>query len=302
MLTGLVLAFVVGILWSFVGVFYKLIAKYDLSVFNISLAGSVFSFFITLIFITKTGAFCTGEIALPGWKYILFVLAATGINMAGSLVLQRSMVHGKSGVTWAIGQSALIIPFLSITLIFGEPWSAIKVGGTLAVILGMIVLSMRPGGKDEQLPRPLYGIVLALIAFFVLGIAQSMTSATSFFDYEDKGDLRPLLAVIGSAFVTVCGKYIMKDYGFRLNKKALIIIVLQAVQGVIATWLSYVAMDKLKSVGMNGVFYPIAVGTCIAGYSIYSVVFFKEKSNVFLVTGTAAILTGIAIYCVAAMP
>lgn len=298
MTAGLLLTFAVGILWSLVGVYYKLMAKWDLSVFNISLVTGGMSLLVltgNLIFNLSGGG--TGPAApLPDAGYLLFVLASGFVNTGGSLILQRSMVYGKSCVTWAIGQSALVIPFLSITLIFGEPWNPYRVAGTAIILSGMVILSLRSGGGDSAASRPGYGIALALIAFAVLGLAQSMTAATSFFRYEDSAGVRPVLQSIGALMAVVAGKMLLHDKGFRLNSKALKIIFLLVIQGVIATLLQFKALDLLKADNMNNAFFPIAIGICIAGYSIWSIVFFREKPNRYIIAGTLGILAGIAAY------
>lgn len=297
MTAGLLLTFAVGILWSLVGVYYKLMAKWDLSVFNISLVTGGMSLLVltgNLIF-NLSGGGSGSAVPLPDAGYLLFVLASGFVNSGGSLILQRSMVHGKSCVTWAIGQSALVIPFLSITLIFGEPWNLYRVAGTAIILSGMVILSLRSGG-DSAAPRPGYGIALALIAFAVLGLAQSMTAATSFFRYEDSAGVRPVLQSIGALMAVVAGKMLLHDKGFRLNSKALKIIFLLVIQGVIATLLQFKALDLLKADNMNNAFFPIAIGICIAGYSIWSMVFFREKPNRYIIAGTLGILAGIAAY------
>ncbi len=300
MIIGLTLTLIIGFFWSLIGVYYKAIAKWKLSFFDISLVNGSFSMLILLCFVSKPLALASGEIPPPSWSFVLFLLIGSGINTLGSLFLQRSMVWGKSSVTWAIGQSALIIPFLAITLIFSEPWSIPKIFGTASVIGGMIVLSMRPGGQDEA-PRPQYGVLLALIAFTVLGIGQSMLSAQSYWGYDDAGDIRGPIQLAGSFLVVLTAKFVMRDFGFSFNKKALLIIGLMILQGVLTTFLQFRAMDHLKACGMNGVFFPVAVGTCIAGYSIWSMLFFKEKLNIPIVAGTLTILAGILVYCLAAV-
>lgn len=301
LLNGILLALLTGALWSLVGVFYNMIAKWKLSVFNISIVTSCISMAVFLTCVTKTGALLSGEIAAPGWNFTVFVVLAGFINMAGSLFLQRSMVHGKSAVTWAIGQSALVIPFVAMTLIYSESWSWTKIGGTAAVLVGMAVLGCRPGKSGAEAPNPKRGIAYALIAFAVLGIAQSMTAATGHFAYHDAGNVRAPLMTAGSFLAILCGKACLRDRGFRIDRKALLLIVLIALEGVVAMWLSFLAIDVLSEIKMGGIMYPVAVGMCIAGYSVFSMTFFHEKPNRFAVGGTLAILIGILIYCAAAL-
>lgn len=301
MLAGLLLTFLVGILWTFVGVFYKMMAQWKLSVFNISLVTGPATLLLTLLFYTKTGALLSGALEPPDWLYVVYVIAAGVVNMGGSLILQRSMLYGKSSVTWAVGQSSLVIPFVTITLLFSEPWSPFKVTGALAVLSGMALLSCRNDEKREALPRARYGLLLALLAFAVLGIAQSMTSSASFFSYKDPGRIRPVLLLAGSFLAVVSGKFLLKDRGFRLERKAWLLIGVILVQGAIATCVQFIAMDYLAACRMNAVFYPFAVGVCIGGYAVCSVVFFKEKMTKFICTGTLFILTGIVLFCIAAV-
>jgi drug/metabolite transporter (DMT)-like permease len=297
---GLLLTCGVGLLWSFVGVFYKLMANWKLNPYNVNIITVFTGIVMNLIFVTKTGDFITGKMDFPTWGYVFFVMIAGFVNAGGSYILQRSMVYGNSGVTWAIGQSALIIPFLSITIIYSEPWNLFKLAGTGAIVLGMITIAARnlQKGQTADAPKPRYGIQLALTSFVVLGIAQSMTSATSFMTYTDPGLCRPLLIGIGSLFAAIAGKIYLKDKGFYFPKKLYPVVILLAAQGVIVAVMQFFALDYLKACGMNGIFFPIAIGLCIAGYSVWSVLFFKEKSSRLFFAGVAMILTGIACYCI----
>ena len=50
--------------------------------------------------------------------------------------------------------------------------------------------------------------------------------------------------------------------------------------GLIAGYfLQYNGMDTLASAGMGGIAYPLMVGSCIVGFSLYSVVVMREKNQ-----------------------
>lgn len=299
MVTGILLTLLIGFCWSLVGIYYKLVGKWNLNIFDQGLIGLVFSIPMTLIFFVKTPALISGEIPLPGPSYWLYIIAAALLNSAGGVLLQKSMYYGKSCIAWAIAQSALIVPFIGITLVFNEPWNLIKVGGTVAVVLGMAALSLKPSSPDEQIPRPMLGLLLAIVAFFVIGAAQWMTSSSSFLEYDDKGNLRAFLTLVGGIFVSVGGKLATRDFKLTITKRGVLLVAWLASQTACVYFLQFIAMDALKTVGMNGIFYPLAGGTCIAGYSIYSFTFFKEKINRFVIIGTLLIIGGIFTYCFA---
>ena len=297
---GLLLTIGIGLLWSFVGVYYKLMANWKLNPYNVGIITGLIGILLTLTFVTKTGKFIAGDVALPSWGYALFVLFAGFANTGGCYILQRSMLYGKSGVTWAIGQCALIVPFFAITIIFSEPWDMLKLAGTAAIVAGMITIAARNSQKQQNdAPKPRYGLQLAVVSFAVLGLAQSMTSATSFMTYTDPGICRPFIAGIGGILATITGKIYLKDKGFYFPKKLFWVVLLLAMQAVIVQAMQFFALDRLKACGMNGVFFPIAIGLCIAGYSVWSVVFFKEKSSRLFFGGVAVILGGIACFCIA---
>ena len=296
---GLLLTLLIGLLWSFVGVYYKLMANWKINPFNIGIVTGTLGIVLSLCFITHTGSFLNGELPLPGWKYVVFVLLAGFANSGGCYILQRSMLYGRSGVMWAIGQSALVVPFLAITILYSEPWSFIKLAGTAAILVGMAFFGMKNSQKSGDAPRPRYGLQLALISFLILGLAQTMFSALSFFAYDDPGESRPLLAGAGALLATAFCKIVLKDRGFHFERKLLPVILLLAMQGVIVLLLQFSALDHLRRCGMNGIFFPVAVGLCIGGYALWAVLFFKEKPTRILTAGLCAILTGILCFCIA---
>ena len=85
------------------------------------------------------------------------------------------------------------------------------------------------------------------------------------------------------------------------DKYAWLLIGIILVQGAIATCVQFIAMDRLAACQMNAIFYPFAIGVCIGGYAVCSVVFFKEKMTKFICAGMLFILTGIVLFCAAAV-
>ncbi|MBO4647863.1 MAG: DMT family transporter [Lentisphaeria bacterium] len=296
MITAILLTLTVGILWSLVGLFYKMIAQYKLSVFNISCVTNLVSLTV-MSFLLGRELFRLPEIPVPPAWFVLFMLFAGFINCAGSLMLQRSMVYGRSGVTWAIGQSSLVVPFVVITLIFSEVWSPFRLTGTALVLGGMATLGLRKESGSDSAPRPQYGIVLSLIAFAVLGAAQSMMSASSYLPFADDAGMRPVLLSAGSISAILLGKWLLHDRGWAFSRRAWLIVLGLSLEGVAALYLQFRALDLLKASGMNSIFFPIAIGTCIAVYSVWAVVLFREKLDRRTVGGTLLILAGIAFYC-----
>ena len=295
MATGILLTLLIGVLWSFVGVYYKFIARWNLSVFNISLVANVFS--IVVLAALQLRGLAGKPVALepPPLLYALFIIVAGALNSGGSLMLQRSMLYGRSGITWAIGQSAMIVPFVALALFFGERWIPVKVAGTVLVLAGMGILGA--GRNDGEAPRPGYGLLLALEAFLVLGVAQSMTASTSYLSYRDELELRPVLLAIGGLIGALAGKVLLRDRGFRMERRALAVVILMSLQGLLVLLVQFKALDLLGAHGLGGIFFPVAIGTCIAGYSVWSIVLFKEKATLPVIAGTAVILVGILMYC-----
>ncbi len=299
LLKGVLLALATGLLWSLVGVFYNAIAKWRLSIFDISIVTNAIAIAVLLGGVTDVRQLVAGTIPAPDRWYILFVAAAGGVNMAGSLILQCSMVYGRSGVTWAIGQSALVVPFVALTVLYSEAWTVSGIAGTLAVLSGMALLSMKPAPRTPRTPNPGKDVRYALLAFALLGCAQTMTAATGHFAYRDPGALRAVLMCAGGFPALLAGKLGSDGRGFVLNRRAWLLIVLIALENVAALYLSFRAIDLLAAAGKSAAFFPLAVGMCIAGYEVAAAVIFRERAGLYVVSGTAAILAGIASYCAA---
>ncbi len=293
---GIILTLLVGLLSALVGVFYKIAAQKKLNIFNITIISNIVSLVMLGSILIRNMQTVNEPLQITPFS-CLFVILAGAVSMAGALVLQRSMIYGNSGITWAIGQSALIVPFLCITVLFHEKWDLVKVAGTIFVLCGMAVLSIKGAAQTQtKSTNPKYGILLAMASFAILGLSQSMMSATSYILPPDTAGLRPVLMTLGCILAAFGGKYLLHEKGFRINRTALLIIFLMGLQVLASNTLQFKALDLLKNDNMNGLFYPIAIGTGIAAYAVCSILAFREKANKYTIAGIAVILCGIALY------
>lgn len=96
----------------------------------------------------------------------------------------------------------------------------------------------------------------------------------------------------------LAGKAVLKEFSFGFSPKTVMLALLISIQGGVTLYLQFKALDYLTANDMNGIFFPVAVGLCIAGYSILSRAFFNAKISL---PGMFAILAGIGAYCLAAI-
>ena len=57
----------------------------------------------------------------------------------------------------------------------------------------------------------------------------------------------------------------------------------------------YKSLDLGGKIGLSGVVFPCVVGTCIAGFSIYSALRLKEKYSVLALAGVALCILGVVL-------
>jgi multidrug transporter EmrE-like cation transporter len=57
----------------------------------------------------------------------------------------------------------------------------------------------------------------------------------------------------------------------------------------------YRALDLLAGQNLAGMVYPLGVGTCIAGFALYSLLWLKERANPAIVSGV--VLSVVSVGC-----
>ena len=66
----------------------------------------------------------------------------------------------------------------------------------------------------------------------------------------------------------------------RIDVRAMLPLSLGYAACVLAgQWLLYLALDRLAALGLSATVYPLAIGTCIAGFYLYSLVVLRERAT-----------------------
>ncbi len=287
-------AVTVGILWSCTGIFYGHISRSKLDVCLVWISCALVSIvFAGLSGITDVPALVSGDIPLPSAGYAGFMFGAGMLNLCGSLTLYQALKRGNPGVAWAIGQSALIVPLIALSIWYKEPLQTYKLLGIALIIGGIIALA---GDKNKGgTPLQKTGIILALLAFCITGCAGTMTSSSGYFSYVDKGNIRTVITLSAYMLTALIWKLSSRDFSFTLNLKALCIIVLMSLSTCCGIFLQFKGLDHLAAKRAGGIFFPLAIGICVAFFTLYTIIVKREKYSVKAGCGLAAVILGIIV-------
>lgn len=274
MMLGVLLLVATGFAWTFTGVILSWCSRHRLAPVMLlgpqSLLGVLVVFAVMPDYTRLRAGPTAGE-----WALVAVMLMAGMVNACGVLTLQRAMHRGHHGVTWAIGQSAMVLPFLVGVLVFGESPSPWRLLGLLAILASLFTL-----GYVESTPveankpaGPAWGL-LALAALALLGSGQTLSALPSYMPaLIDAAHLRLPVFYLGNGAIMIV---LWRRHGGQPDRRIMILAIIGVVTGLSGTLALFHGLDLLAQARLASLGFPIAVGTCIVGFAVYSSAVLRE--------------------------
>ena len=231
---------------------------------------------------------------IGNWKLLAISVGVAGfLNYFGMNLLKHAMVLGPNGLSWGIGQSALILPFLMGTIFFAVPCSLLRVAGMTAILSGIGVFSSM-GNDGVGITRRWLKIIFS--AFMVCGLTQCAANFPSYFG----GGETTLAAQSFKMFVFEFGTFLacLSDSVWQRQKLqsqgAWKNIVVYSIGTVVSqVFLFYRGLDLVANAGAGAIGYPMILSICIVGFSAYSTLILREKLTLRMGIALVLNLTGI---------
>lgn len=299
MSTGVVLVLLTGLLWSFIGVVLSYAARLKVWYPLLALFSSSIGVVVCLLFFSDTEAILNTK--TTDFSKLAVVMISSGvIGGIANLSMQTAMSKGHHGITWSISQSALIGPFLFGVLFYGETAGGLRLGGLVCIVASLAAFGANRSASGQKTGDSTNtistGFLWALLALVLFASQQILTVIPSKECWEDVGKLRTPLIFVGSiimnSIMIITLRSPQKKWGL-----ALLLGLAMSVITIISRVLLFRALDILATFDSSAIGYPIAVGTCIIGFSIYSMVILKETINHKTALGLLLGICGIICIC-----
>lgn len=222
-------------------------------------------------------------------------LAVFGAGVGNYLMIKlmnAGMARGHNGAVWGITQSALVFPFTMGMLFFGVAPTVSRLAG-LALILAAIVLfsfskEKKTGNFGQLAPSDAR-------RFFFAGISQCCANLPSYLGAGDMPSTRRALLVQLGVLASFGVNAGLTGSRWRARGTLLPLVTLGCVNIVSLFFLFYRGLNILASLGCGSIGYPVAMGSCIAGFLIYSRAILREKAGFAAAAAFLAVLSGILV-------
>jgi hypothetical protein len=218
----------------------------------------------------ETAALFSGIMLLSGF-----------LQAFGMISLQKAMKYGHHGISWAVGQSAMIIPYLSGVFFWHDNLTAMQAGGIISIVSSIFLFGqVNNSSKEKDGSKENKWFIWSLIAMLLLGMHQMLASSPS--RYETMKNLSgfryPLLAIgtfMAGMFMIFRSE--SRFSGIALLIRPAIIIVLISLP---AGFLLFASLDAYSALSLANLVYPLAVGVSIFTFALYSVFRLREKIGI----------------------
>ena len=294
MLLGIIFLVMTGLIWIGPGAVISNSAKKGLSLDYILGMTAV----VTMCLAIPVFFFGNSRVHPVTW----IALPVSGIvNYLCFIVARAAMKRGPSGLTWAILQSAFIMPFLMGVIFFNVPCSVWRWLG-LGVMVAAMYLMGRGGQAEEKEQEPKehspksVWLFYTFLAFAAAGFSQCAFTLPSYFIIEQNGGISNMIFRAG---INSIGAFLIFLFAPLWNKKcfnakgtlwSILLITLTSLCGILTL---LTGLDTLVAHGAGAIGYPISLGSNIAAFLIYTAVRFKERLSFPAAAGVGCCLAGI---------
>jgi drug/metabolite transporter (DMT)-like permease len=302
MVQGILLSLASGLLFGTVGVILRRVSRAGGNLVTYYVLFGTFYLALALLFQVRWRV-VAGVDRLP---MLALVIGLAGVvSGLGMLLMTRSMALGHGGISWAISQSALVVPFLAGVLLEGDR-AGLGAWAGLALVLAMIaVLGRRPGeaeaGSPDVTAAQRRGPWIASVAgaFAALGVSQALSSIPSRWNgWTDAAGLRVALSAAGFLVPQLVLFLFTKDR--RPGRLVPLLALAHGVVGFLGQAALFASLDRLAPYGLAAAAFPVSIGTTIVSFSLYSALVLRERFRALDIASLAAGSAGIALLALTA--
>ncbi|WP_294437657.1 DMT family transporter [uncultured Victivallis sp.] len=278
MQSGILLLVLAGVCWVLIGVAISHAALKRENLKRIQADSAILCAIpaVVLIGFGKGGTF-------PAWWIVLLLFLAGTTNYFTFLLMNRAMRYGPHGLVWSIIQSALVWPFLFGVICFGAVCSWLHVVGFLLILCGILAAGKAKNGTAENNNCPLSGkhwLRIALGAFVPAGLTQCINNFPSYLGNADTTPyVRGLLILLGTILgftISVC--FDRRAAAGKVCWKS--VLLLTGANIASCYFFFYRGLDLAAEAGAGAIGYPVTLGSCIAGFALYSVFILRERITI----------------------
>ena len=229
-----------------------------------------------------------------GLGFLMSFLAGI-TNFYSFLFTAKAMERGPNGLVWGIMQSGMIGSFLLGVIAFGEKAATVRFLGLFLILSGILVMGVSRDSRSSV--RGKNWVLPTLAAFLLVMITQSVNSLPSYLQAESGSLVRTLGlylgGMIGFMLTTLPGMIRKRNFGVRGEWIAAVILMVLNVSA--SLFFFYRGLDLLARSGCASLGYPVSIGVCVIGFSVYSLLILKEKFARLSLAGLGAVCLGIII-------
>ena len=296
MISGIVLLILAGICWVAIGIAVSRCAATGLNYNIVQMISSAGAALISVPVLFLSG----GRPELPGKILLAVFLLHFGAGVANYfnyVLTARAMRLGHNGIVWGMMQSGLLAPFLMGVLFFNVPLPLGRVLGIAAILCGILLLGVTrdPGAGRRSSSRARW-LIPAFGAFLLAGVTQCCNSLPSYWKIAaDSGSVfRTFSCMTGNAVgFLICLEF---DPALRRSPRSaewkigLLLLLLFCLSNY---FFFYNGLNLVAEAGAGSIGYPIPIGVCIVGCTVYCAVHRKERFPLAGWIGLIAVTLGI---------
>ena len=280
--TALILLVLVGIIWTTTGVVMGGVARRGISVELMQALSYLLGTLVCLALlplyppVEAKGSFAWFALGM----YFLVGL----LNCFLNATMAAAMKRGPNSLVWAILQSGMVIPFVFGICFHHVPAGPLRLLGMCAILMALALISLDKPAQGNATASS--WLLLSFVAFLIAGVQQAISTEPSYYAETRSGIPiihRCLALCVGNLVAALPSVLSLKGKNQPLRTDLnckwlwLYAIILQASILFEKLFLSFRAMDMMAKLGNGAISYPVMVISCIAGFTLYSILFLHEK-------------------------
>lgn len=305
MFSALLLLILVGVIWTITGIVMGGAARRGISnEFMQCLSYALGTVACIALLPLYPGIKVKGKLAFfaLGMYFLVGVL-----NFFLNLAMATAMKRGPNSMVWAIIQAGMLIPFIVGICLHDVHAGPLRLLGMFFMLVALALISMdkdSSGGASGKL-----WLLLSFMGFLIAGVQQSVATEPSYYPEIRTGIpiIHRCLALCSGNLVATLpfllrqlskGNFSLLRVEFEGKWLWLYAIALQASILIEKLFLSFRAMDIMAKLGSGAISYPVMVISCIAAFTLYSIIILHEKVTWRSTTGLVLCTLGIVMLSV----